>query len=436
MTVENVVGGRSGMEPKFLAVDFFCGAGGTTRGLIDAGGYVVAGVDKVAECAETYENNNVNLTLDGAHARYLRRDVFEKSDDYPDGERDELIRDLWELVEPIQGKHPGLPLLFAICAPCQPFTRLTQIQMTEARSTGRTRDRGLLYQSLDYVREFCPEMVLCENVAGIQKEQYGGVWQEFMRELQAMGYVVGSAIVNASRFGIPQNRKRSIMLAIHENALKDGALPEIDGIAQLAVPEEDPSAQPLTVRDVIGHLPPIEAGGRHPEIPNHQSASLSELNRRRLEFLAPGESNAKFSGTDLELECHRKMREKEAAGENPNYSAGFKDVYCRMDPDQPSPAITTKFFATSCGRYGHYDQTRAISIREGAAIQSFPDGYVFYGKSIQQNAKMVGNAVPPRLSEFFAKWMMERTRSFVDNEERILRRARERAAKEERPLAA
>lgn len=428
--------GQTGMEPKFLAVDFFCGAGGTTRGLIDAGGYVVAGVDKVADCAETYERNNVNLTLDGAAARYLRRDVFEKSDDYPEGERDELIRDLWGLLGPLQEKHPHVPLLFAICAPCQPFTRLTQIQMTEARATGRMRDRGLLYQSLEYVREFCPEMVLCENVAGIQKEQYGGVWQEFMRELKAMGYVVGSAIVNAVRFGVAQNRKRSIMIAIHENAVKDGALPERDGLSQLFVPEEDPDAKPLTVRDVIGHLPPIEAGSRHPEVPNHQSANLSEINRRRLEFLAPGESNAKFAGTDLELECHRKMREKEASELDRNYSAGFSDVYCRMDPDQPAPAITTKFFATSCGRFGHYEQTRAISIREGAALQSFRDDYVFYGKSIQQNAKMVGNAVPPKLSEFFARWMVERTLSFVDNEERIIRRSREKALKAQRRMAA
>lgn len=423
--VDNVETGSGTATPKFFAVDFFCGAGGTTRGLIEAGGYVLAGIDKVPDCAATYEANNVNRTLDGMPARYLQRDVFDKTDDYPDGDMRDLIVELNDLIQPRLDSHRNIPLLFSICAPCQPFTRLTQIQMTEKRETGRTRDRGLLGQSLEYIKTFYPEMIICENVAGIQKAMYGGVWQQFAAELEELGYIVGSAIVNASKFGIPQNRRRSIMLAVHRRAALDDAFGEWDATS-IAVPMEDPEAPAMTVRDAIGSLPPIEAGTKHPDIPNHQSAKLSEINRRRLEAVQPGGSNLAFIGTDLELACHRKMREKEASGEVPNYTAGFSDVYCRMDPDKPSPAITTKFFATSCGRFGHYEQTRAISIREAAALQSFPNDYKFLGGSIQQNAKMVGNAVPPKLSTFFAGWLIQRAQAYELNEDRNLKREREK----------
>lgn len=388
-------------NPAFLAIDFFCGAGGTTRGLIDAGGYVLAGVDKADGCDRTYEANNVNRHLDRASAVYVKRDIFPKSDGYPEGEQDDLFRDLIALYEDKMNQTKA-PLLLSICAPCQPFTRLTQIEMTEERSKGRERDQGLLAQTLPFVDQFEPEMILCENVAGIQKDKYGGVWQAFDAALRDMDYVTGSAIVNAAKFGVPQNRKRSIMLAVKRASLRDGS---IEGIA---VPDHDPKAGKATVRSAIGHLPPIGAGDRHPTISNHQAAGLTDINRRRLEAVAPGGNNHVFSGTDLELECHRKMREKEKAGSRPDYTAGFSDVYCRMAPDEPAPAITTKFFASSCGRYGHYDpaQVRAISIREGAALQSFPDDYVFHGGSIQRDAKMVGNAVPPKLSEFFARHLL------------------------------
>lgn len=390
-------------KPKFLAVDFFCGAGGTTRGLIDAGGYVVAGVDKAVQCAETFERNNVNL--DGVNARYLTKDIFKQEEDYPEGQQMEVFVELNEMLQPLQDRYPDVPLLFSICAPCQPFTSMTRIEMSNERSAARVRDRGLLGQSLAYIDEFVPEMIICENVAGIQKASYGGVWQHFAKGLEDRGYVVGSAIVNAMKFGVPQSRKRSIMLAVHRNALKEEFLEGRDASdpeLTLEVPLEDAEAGIVTVRETLARFPAIKAGGSEPSIPNHRCANLSDLNKRRLMAAEPGGTNFVFAGTDMELDCHKKMR---ATAE---FSGGFSDVYTRLDPDKPAPTMTTKCFSVSNGRYGHFDptQVRAISVREAAALQSFPDNYEFLGGSIQADARMVGNAVPPRLAEFFARHLM------------------------------
>lgn len=390
--------------PNFIAVDFFCGAGGTTRGLIDAGGYVAAGVDKVGDCLRTFEDNNVNV--DGVKAKFLQRDIFRKTETYQDGEQDVLMEEIEDVIAPLRARYPGVPTLFAICAPCQPFTNIARAQLTDERTAGRERDRDLLTQTMDFVDRFQPDMILSENVAGIQNPKYGGQWQNFEKGLEERGYVVGSIIANAVNYGIPQLRKRSIMLAVKKE-LHNGsnAVQTPEGL-RLAPPTSDGSGTRKTVWETISHLPPLTAGTGDPTIPNHNCANVSEPNRRRLEMLAPGQSNLAFAGTDLELACHTRLRSGK-----PENKTGFSDSYTRMPLDKPSPTITTKCFSFSNGRYGHPDvkQVRAISVREAAAIQTFPDTYEFYANSIQKTAKMVGNAVPPLLSTFFANALLDMT---------------------------
>src|SRR5262245_24941742 len=106
-------------KPRFLAVDFFCGAGGTTRGLIDAGGYVIAGIDKDPRCRKTFEENNINETIDRAVPRYLGLDVFPRSPSYPHGQQRKLFQALDFWLHHYRRKARNTPLLFAICAPCQ-----------------------------------------------------------------------------------------------------------------------------------------------------------------------------------------------------------------------------------------------------------------------------------------------------------------------------
>ena len=149
---DRVQGRRRGLktEPKFLAVDFFCGAGGTARGLIDAGGYLIAGIDKDPRCEKTFVDNNVNIYLDHGDPRYLKLDIFPKSKDYPGGRQRDLIEELDSLIGHYRERCPGLPLLFAICAPCQPFTRLSRKELTPERKAGRKRDSNLLGEALKF----------------------------------------------------------------------------------------------------------------------------------------------------------------------------------------------------------------------------------------------------------------------------------------------
>jgi DNA (cytosine-5)-methyltransferase 1 len=155
---------------------------------------------------------------------------------------------------------------------------------------------------------------------------------------------------------------------------------------------------------VLKDLPPIGAGEAHPEVPNHRTRALTEINYRRLQSAKPGESNAYMLDTefgDLSLECHRKVNER-------LNDRCFGDVYTRMRPNRPSPTITTKCHSVSNGRFGHYDvsQVRAISLREAALLQSFPMDYVFHpGDEIEPVARMIGNAVPPKLAQFFAGYL-------------------------------
>ncbi|MBZ9801180.1 DNA cytosine methyltransferase [Mesorhizobium sp. ES1-6] len=387
--------------PEFLAVDFFCGAGGTTRGLIDAGGYVIAGVDKDTRCRETYVENNSNVTIDYAPPKFLRRDIFPATDAYPEGEHAELEDDLERLIEHYRGRVPGTPLLFAICAPCQPFTKLSRKELSEARKAGRERDSNLLTEAAKFVERFRPEMVLSENVQGIGDPKYGGVWDDFKAQLGRLGYATGSKVVCTSNFGVPQYRRRSILVAVRRELANPAFLTTGDP-GDLVVPEVDPNNVVKTVQAAIGHMPALAAGATDPKIPNHKTRSLSDLNLKRLSAAMPGVSNIYMEDTpdgDLSLACHRKVNAKLG-------TRCFTDVYTRMSPDRPSPTITTKCHSISNGRFGHFDvgQLRGISLREAAVLQSFPLDYVFYPTDmIEPIARMIGNAVPPRLAEFFSR---------------------------------
>lgn len=389
--------------PRFLAVDFFCGAGGTTRGLIDAGGYVIAGIDKDSRCALTYTENNPNASLDCRQPRFLPHDIFPHTNEYREGQKGELTAELDECIASYRKLAPETPLLFAICAPCQPFTTLSKKELSQRRKDGRERDRNLLREAATFVARYRPELVLSENVAGIKDPKYGGVWDDFRRELEEIGYVTGTRVVCASKFGVPQYRKRSILIAVPRELAKPERFADLAG-KELVVPEHDPDATVVTVREAIGHLPRIKAGETHPLIPNHRARTLSEINLRRIASAAPGKSNAYMENTpfgDLSLDCHKRVNSRLQV-------RCFTDAYTRMYPDRPSPTITTRCHSICNGRFGHFDteQLRPISLREAAALQSFPDDYVFYPKEvIEPVARMVGNAVPPKLAQFFASYL-------------------------------
>ena len=388
-------------KPKFLAVDFYCGAGGTTRGLLDADGYVIAGIDRDEDCRETYRRNNRNTTLDCAEPRFLALDMLPSSSEYPQGQQPEVWGELMELIRYYKSIAPDLPLLFAICAPCQSFTKFVQRNMSDERAEDRNRSKNLLTQTVAFIKEFKPEMVISENVASIESGQYKDIWTGFQNDLRGLGYAVGSGRVCASKFGVPQRRRRSVIIAHQDKSNSESVL-------DLPVPHEAPDAEGLSAFDAIEHLPDLEAGGKDETVANHVCRNLKDINRKRLMAVKPGEPNFGFAkipykNGDLSLECHRRL---EAKGKG---QRGFGDVYTRMHPDRPSPTITTRFLSISNGRFGHYDmkQVRGLSLREGAALQSFADDYKFYGNGMDTIARMIGNAVPPKLSAYMAEWLLE-----------------------------
>ena len=286
--------------------------------------------------------------------------------------------------------------MFAICAPCQTFTKFIQRRMTDDRIQSRDRDQNLLALTVGFVREFQPEMVISENVANIKSGRYKQVWSDFQANLRSEGYAVSERRVCASRFGVPQYRRRTVLLA-----LKNGRNSEL--VFDPPVPERDPAVTPLSAFDAIGHLPALQAGERFPNAPNHACRNLTEINRLRLMSVQPGESNFGFAESpygDLSLPCHRRLADKGRKG--------FGDMYTRMHPDRPAPTLTTRFHSISNGRFGHFDpgQVRGLSLLEGATLQSFRTDYQFYGESMDSIARMIGNAVPPKLSAYMAKWLL------------------------------
>lgn len=401
MTFSKVDGGAG--SPSFLAFDLFCGAGGTTRGLIDAGGYVFAGIDNDGACRKTYRTNNKNLFWPHEAPDFLEHDLLPCADTGNDGQEYTIER-LDTILSYLRMRWPGLPLVVSTTPPCQPFTRLGRLARSKEREREHQLETTLLMRSLNFVRWFLPDVVFSENVPGIYNSAYGGVWTEFATRLQEMGYIVGHRRICASKFGVPQYRRRAILVAIRRPAI----LEEFRDLEALQLPESDPHAKTKTVADAIGHLPPLQAGEFDPDIPNHRARALSRTNRKRLKAALPGEQNTVLADTaygDLSLACHGKLRKRSSG------RSGFTDVYMRMVPDRPGPTITTKCDSISNGRFGHYDveQVRAISLREAALLQSFPEDYVFYPETAATAvARMIGNAVPPPLACFFAQWAVEK----------------------------
>ena len=323
---------------------------------------MIAGVDNDISCRETYVSNNDNTMLDCKPPEFLALDMFPASSDYLEGQQQEVWDHLNVLLPHYRRLAPEVPLLFAICAPCQSFTRFIQRRLSDDRATDRDRDRSLLSQTIGFIEEFKPDMIVSENVANIERGRYRHIWDEFRTQLSEW-YDTGSKRVCASRFGVPQYRRRSILLGLRR--LEEDAPTLFD----LSVPSFDPAVPShRSVKGAIEGLPALDAGEKHDTIANHQCRGLTDINWKRLKSVKPGESNSHLKDSefgDLRLGCHRRLEE--------NGKRGFGDVYTRMHPDRPSPTITTRFHSISNGRFGHYDaeQVRGISLREGATLQSF-----------------------------------------------------------------
>ncbi len=334
--------------------DFFSGCGGTSNGFVQAGLKPVFALDFDRDAVETFQSNFRNTQVEHRDIRKLQTKSIST-----------LIKDQKEA-----------PILFCGCAPCQPFTKqnTTRIEKDERAP--------LLNSFARFVKGHQPHYVFIENVPGIQKIKAKGAFDKFCRNLKKMGYSIATNVVAAQDYGVPQKRRRLVLIA---SRVGDIDLPN---------PTHGPEAnrEYSTVEEWIRHLPEIEAGEEHPEIPNHRAARLSPLNLERIKATPVGGSRTDWPSY-LELDCHK------------NYN-GHVDVYGRMKWDTPATGLTTRCISLSNGRFGHPEQNRAISVREAAAIQTFPDEFVFTG-SLHSQAKQVGNAVPAKLAETFGRHILE-----------------------------
>ena len=332
------------------AVDLFCGGGGLTCGLRQAGIDVRMGIDFDDRCRYAYEHNNA--------ATFLHKSVTDVT-------ADEIGANF----------RQGRVSLLAGCAPCQTFSKYNQ------KATWRDKRWLLLDQFTRLVREARPQLVTMENVPKLEGQK---VFSRFTDTLRELGYHVCHQVVECPKYGLPQLRQRVVLIA------------SVFGDIQVPPPPERVHVQ--TVREIIGDLPKLKAGCRDPRDRLHFCAALSPLNMRRIKASKPGGTWRDWPAA-LVADCHRKSTGKTYAG-----------VYGRMSWDKPAPTMTTQFYGFGNGRFGHPSQNRAISVREGALFQGFPRDYQFLPEGEPSNisllGKMIGNAVPVQLGRLIGETFM------------------------------
>ncbi|WP_083459925.1 DNA cytosine methyltransferase [Jiangella muralis] len=330
------------VPPKVSAIDLFCGAGGLSLGLKQAGVEVAAGIDLDPACAYPYEAN--------LRAKFLLKDVAEVTG------RD--LTDLWHA----EAKYR----LLAGCAPCQPFS-----SHRRGKDTSSEENWDLLAHFGRLVEEAMPHFVTMENVTRLGRMT---VFHEFVAKLRELGYAVDYGTLYGPEFGLPQERRRLVLIAsrIGVVRLPKGSLER---------------SEFRTVKDVIATLPALRHGETDPSDPLHMARSLTPLNLARMQASKPGGTWRDWP-EKLLAECHKKKT-----------GASFQAFYGRMKWDEPSPTITTQAYSFGTGRFGHPEQDRSLSLREAAMLQGFPREYQFVSADERPKlltvGRLIGNAVPP-----------------------------------------
>lgn len=336
------------------AVDLFCGAGGLTRGLLDAGIPVVAGYDVDETCRFPFEYNNPG-------AEFKKISVSELD------------------AEALAAHYPaGHTRILVGCAPCQTFSKYTQ-----GRDNHDDPKWTLLDEFARLVREVKPDIVSMENVPELQRH---AVFARFLNTLTDEGFHftkdLEKQVVYCPDYGIPQHRRRLVLVASRFGPIE-------------LIPPTHRGKRQRSVRVALSKLPKLEAGECCESDPLHRCSELSPRNVRRIRHSKPGGTWRDWP-KNLVAACHREDTGKTYPG-----------VYGRMEWDQPSPTITTQFFGFGNGRFGHPEQDRAISLREGAILQSFPKRYQFVEEGgeycFKTIGRLIGNAVPVRLGEVVGK---------------------------------
>ncbi len=351
---------------KIIGIDFFCGCGGVSYGFKRAGINMLMGIDNDLSVKIPYELNNTP-------AKFINADILDT--DY----NAKIVK---EALKSVHYDHS----IFAACAPCQPFSSQNKKYSEDDR-------KSLLMNFYEVIarldKAYLPTFIFFENV-GPMKLRGKKILEKILDKLSNLNYsYLSPKVLNAADFGVPQSRKRLIILAVNDKKIKINWLKYSWDYFY-----SNYSERHKTVKEAIGHLPPIKAGTTHISDSLHTSRKLSDLNLKRLrQITQPGGSRDMWRREDR-LKCHE------------NYK-GHKDVYGRMAWDKPAPTLTTKCLGISNGRFGHPVQDRAISLREAAILQSMEKFKFGNNLSNEKIARMIGNAVPPLLAKKFAQFIIE-----------------------------
>ncbi len=335
------------IKKKPVAFDCFAGCGGMSLGFRQAGFSVVGAIEIDADAAGVY-------TLNHPSVRVWAEDIRTLTDE--------------AILKELRLKRGELDLLGG-CPPCQGFSTL--------RTLNGGRDicddqNDLIFEFQRLVLGLMPRQVMMENVPGLFGDKR---FRQFTAVLQSAGYDVKADVLNVADYGVPQRRRRLVMLASRVSAVAFAK-----------------SCRTIsTVRTAIGRLPSAGSSGDplH-DIPENRTPSVAA----RIRSVPTNGGSRSSLPEHLRLECHKK-------------SNGFKDVYGRMAWDAPAPTITTGCFNPSKGRFLHPEANRAITMREAALLQSFPKSYKFpaaLGKV--KIATMIGNALPPKFIKRHARQLL------------------------------
>lgn len=350
------------MKTNLGVIDLFSGCGGSSLGFKQAGFQIKVGVDIDETASRSFQIN-----FPKAHVFTSDISVVSGKDLLSSG-----------------GFKNGNEVILIACPPCQGFS-------SARRNSERLADprNNLIFEFLRIVEEIKPKAFVMENVPGLATNIGKPIFDQILKGLERLGYLTAHGIANTSDYGIPQRRKRLILIGINNSK----SVPTFPAKTNGNPETSENLMKWVTVKDAIGSLPKIKAGEKTQSDFMHTSANLSETNLKRIK-LTPHNGGSRSSWPDnLILDCHKK-------------SKGHMDVYGRMSWDIPSPTITGGCVMISKGRFGHPDQNRAISLREAARLQTFPDSFKFCG-SFGEIAKQIGNAVPPLLAQKTATTLIE-----------------------------
>ncbi|WP_373497302.1 DNA cytosine methyltransferase [Aquiflexum sp.] len=341
-------------SPIVSGVDLFCGVGGLTHGLIKSGIKVRAGIDLDSSCKYAYEVNN--------KAEFIGADITNVTG--------EQIKEHWK---------DGEVKILVGCAPCQPFSP----HANKIKDKEQGKKWNLLNEFIRLVKEADPDIISMENVTNLSNKK---VFKEFVSQLEELEFKVKYKNVYCPDFGIPQKRRRLVLLA--------SRFGQIDMISPTHKKDNY-----KTVRDAIAHLEPLNNGEKSQMDKLHFTTKLTDINLKRIKSSVPNGTWEDWENS-LRLECHKKESGKT-----------YKAVYGRMSWDEPSPTITTQFYNYGTGRFGHPEQNRALTIREASILQSFPSSYKFVEKNnevlLTRIGTHIGNAVPVNLGYAIGKSILK-----------------------------